>query len=150
MAEMTPKQISELCNSKFSIELIVTFENYMLEILSWNLDIPSAYEISRSLLRHTCDKFDYSSLAALSDSYAAICYTDGQLCFESPFILAIASVCCALDKFNYQDFEMGWLNMVKKEFPFEVDHLKAVIVQINQSIDMMKGVSEDQSTRSSL
>mmetsp|Transcript_22625 Transcript_22625/g.22383 ORF Transcript_22625/g.22383 Transcript_22625/m.22383 type:complete len:205 (+) Transcript_22625:108-722(+) len=146
--ELSPRRIFDLCSGNFPIEAIVTTEVYMLNVLGWRLDVPTASEISRCLLSWTCGAFDFSTLAKYSDSYAAVCYLDSTLFFEPPLLIAVASICCALDKFKYQDFKKDWLQMVKQDYPYDVMALDSVLERIQIKIVDISASSEDQSTRS--
>mmetsp|Transcript_4848 Transcript_4848/g.4715 ORF Transcript_4848/g.4715 Transcript_4848/m.4715 type:complete len:145 (-) Transcript_4848:446-880(-) len=136
----------ELCKGKFPIEAIIQTELFILNALCWKLDVPTASEIIRHLLACTCGDFDYSSIAESADSYAALCYLHNILSFQPPFLLAVASICCALDKFKVRDFKIEWLKVVDQGYPFDKKVLELTLEQIQYKIDDISCASESEST----
>ncbi|CAG9318370.1 unnamed protein product [Blepharisma stoltei] len=136
----------EICKKVFPIEAIIQTELFVLNTLAWKLDIPTASEIIRHILACTCQDFDCSCIIENADSYAALCYLDTDLAFKKPFLLALASICCAFDKFRVREFKAEWLKIVGKEYPFDLQILDHVLEKIQIKINDMWMSSEYEST----
>ena len=60
-------------------------------------------------------------LVSKANSYAELCYFDYELSKEKPFVLAVSSILCMLDRLKIEDFREPWLKKVKSYFEIEIE-----------------------------
>lgn len=120
------EEIQQLLENRFTISAIHTTERYMLQVIQWDINPPTASEILRHMLLAVCPDFDFSYLYARSDAYCAMCYADYSLNMFRPHIIAAASVCCVLDRIKQTDFKNEWLLQLS-----QIPGLKLDLEQVN-------------------
>lgn len=116
-------QAATCCSDRYSINSIQISEFYVLQKLEWRVDIPTAAEITRSLLLATRISYDMSKIFERSDAFAVICYLDFNLSRFSSLEIAVTSAICALEQFNQLSFRNQWLNLLIGKLELDISRL---------------------------
>jgi hypothetical protein len=114
--ELTPGQIHELCEGKFSIEVIKTTELYTLSLLEWRMDLPTPSELLMYFLINTCEEFNFAGICKLADGFIAVALADYESVRKGPVVVAVASAVCAMEKGRLSSFGEEWVGMIESKF----------------------------------
>lgn len=91
---------------------VLQLELYVLVTLNWNLDRLTSAELIRLMLIFQAPGHDFSQVILESDCFASIGYQDAALASKGPVVVALASVCCALERHSSLEFRDQWLDTV--------------------------------------
>lgn len=108
---LSPQEIMEMLDGRYSIETITTMEIYVLKVLDWKLDVDTPCVIIDQLVEFTLDS--NSKVKEFAYSYAALCYMNTYVCTAGNYNLAIASILMALDRLGFSQVKNGWLEVVE-------------------------------------
>lgn len=150
---LSQKDIEKLCGSRFSLKAISDTELYILQVINWNFNAPTASEIMRHMLLAVCPDYDFSELCSRSDAYCAMCYADYSLIMFRPHVISAASVCCVLERRGQLDFKRDWLNSLCQisELRLNLDEINLCAQQIEYRISTYPSIrsADSSSTNSS-
>ena len=133
--EITAKQITALCDSKFSQDLIQTMEIYTLSLLDWQLDIPTPGEILEYLLKFTCEDFDSSMICQTAQGYFAVALCDYEISRYPAFVIAVAGAICAFENGKLLEFCEQWIFAIENQFEIRANVFWEVARKIQQKIN---------------
>ena len=135
--EITLKNISLLCDGKFTTDAISTTELYMLNILNWQLDRPTPNEFLPYLFAFTCEDFDSTNICKCAEWFTTVALSDYEISRNPPLVIAVASALCVLQKRNYFEFSRDWLKVLEKETNVSSDKFLVVAELILKKISSL-------------
>ena len=112
---ITPEQIFELFNKKFSVESVKVMERYILLALDWSLARPTAAYIIRLLLEATCE-CDYSRIAEKADAFAIVGTVNSAVACKGEFLVAVTGIVLSLRTLGFTGFLEEWWIEITKNF----------------------------------
>ena len=110
---ITPQQISEMFDKKYSPEDVKTLELYFLLTLDWNLAKSTSPYIARLLLDATCDG-NCEKIAEKADRFCIMGEINSVVAKNGEFLVAVAAVSLALKSLGFLTFLEEWWVEVQK------------------------------------
>ncbi|OMJ69196.1 hypothetical protein SteCoe_33135 [Stentor coeruleus] len=111
---LTPKNISELFNNRYSEENVTTVELYILKALNWRLAQITPSDVIRSLIFATCEKGDLTKIIEKAELFALVGILSNKTAKYREGFLAVACTSLALKTLGFVSFlEEWWLSVSK-------------------------------------
>jgi hypothetical protein len=123
---LAPEKIKNMLRDKYSIDAIVTTEQYMLSVLNWELAVVTSCDLVQSLFELTFGSEVSRRLLDTALAFAALGYSDFKTACAGNYNVAVSSILLALNKCGHSGLEQEWLGTLQLSLP--VDHEKVNIV----------------------
>ena len=110
---ISPPAISKALESKFTIEMVLSVELLMLQVLDWKLNMTTPCEIIGVLLESTVQKPESTVMLKVASAFSSVCYVDSELASYGNFLIAVSSILLAIDKLGISGFKKTWLERAR-------------------------------------
>ena len=140
---LTPDWVSQQSGSTLSTANILDLEVLILHILDWDLDLPTASELSRFLLSFSAPGYDFTELMEAGDCYASLCYSLRSLTAYGAEAIALASICCVLEQRGQTEFRDQWMDKVGSVTKVGRDTVRELSGRIHGRLQALYGSDEE-------
>ena len=138
---VSPVWVVEQSGNAASLTDIFNLEMLILETLDWELDQPTAAELSSLLLEVSAPGQDFSGITQESDEY--VCYSLRSLSLHGPTAVAIASICCAFEHYGQTAYRDQWLAIVLRHTALTRESVLSLSASIKTQVKQRFGNSND-------
>lgn len=105
----------DICEQKFSLEVINETELYVLKVLEWKLDKLTSSEILYYLFDFLPDKLEINKIYEKADSFVFIAVCDYHISNNASLDIAVAGGVCALINCELRELADDWLSELEKK-----------------------------------
>ena len=137
---LSPEKIQNMLSGKYSIDAIVTTEQYMLSVLNWELAIVTSCDLVQSLLELTFGSSVPKRLLDSAMAFSALCYADFKVASTGTYNVAVSSILLSLKKSGYSDMMQEWLETLEESIPVDKEKVN---IAIDSVLNKLESFSRD-------
>ena len=132
---LTPEKIHQMLGGKYSIDAIVTTEQYMLSVLNWELAIVTSCDLVESLFELTFGSEVSKKLLDTAFAFAAMSYADFKTACAGNYNVAVSSILLSLKKCGHSGLEQEWLVTLEESLPVDKEKVNIVTEAVLKKLE---------------
>jgi G2/mitotic-specific cyclin 1/2 len=130
-----PEEIQKMLAGKYSIDAITTTENYMVQVLDWQLSFVTPCDLVQSLVELTFGDQVSKRLLDTAFAFSAMAYADFKVACSGNYNVAVSSILLALKKCGHSGLEQEWLRTLENYIPVDREKVQVVIDCVLQKLE---------------
>lgn len=134
-ASLSPETIRNMLSGKYSIDAIVTTEQYMISVLNWELALVTSADLVQSLFELTLGSEVPKRLLDTALAFSAMCYADFKAASAGSYNVAVSSILLSLKKSGHEAMVQEWLGTLEESLPVDKEKVSIVIDTVQKKLE---------------